>query len=224
MPVLNSREPDLPRYRTVSGYCRRQRTKGRSRVCSVWCVPMLLSLTAVCAANSAAYAQQGNTDGNHPYLIQPGDVLIVSVWKETDLQQDVLVRPDGGLSFPLVGDIVARGRTVAELTEEVESRIEKYIPDPVVTVSVRQIQGNAIYVIGQVNRPGQYVMNRYVDVVQALSMAGGTTPFAKLNSVRILRRTEGKQSAIPFRYGDVEDGENLEQNIILQPGDVIVVP
>ena len=158
------------------------------------------------------------------YTVKPGDLLEVSVWKEADLQREVLVRPDGGFSLPLVGDVSATGRSVEELQQEIAGRLEKYIPDPVVSVAVQQIVGNAVYVIGKVNRPGQLLLNHDLDVMQALSIAGGTTPFASLNKIIILRRQGERQLAIPFRYGDVEDGENLDQNIILQSGDVVVVP
>lgn len=158
------------------------------------------------------------------YMVQPADILEISVWKEEGLQREVLVRPDGGFSFPLVGDIKAQGKSVEEIRSEVATKLKKYIPDPVVTVVVKQILGNRIYVIGKVNRPGEFVVGRYVDVMQALSMAGGASTFASLNDIKILRRIGVKQTAIPFRYSDIEKGRNLEQNIILQDGDVVVVP
>ena len=158
------------------------------------------------------------------YLIQPGDVLTISVWKEKDLEANTLVLPDGTLSFPLVGDIRAAGRTVPQVRQEVVTRLAKYMPNPVVTVAIKQIQGNAIYVIGDVNKPGAFVANAYIDVMQALSLAGGMTPFASDNSIKILRRVNGRETAIRFKYGQVEDGEHLAQNIVLQAGDVVVVP
>ena len=161
---------------------------------------------------------------NETYKIQPGDVLEISVWKEESLLRQVLVRPDGGMSFPLVGDVQAAGKSVEELRTVVTERLTKYIPDPVVTVSTQQLNGNKVYVIGKVARPGEFVANRYVDVVQALSVAGGMTPYAAANKIKVLRRENGKLKSIPFRYGDIEKGENLEQNIILQSGDVVLVP
>ena len=158
------------------------------------------------------------------YGVQPGDILTISVWKEEDLKGDVLVRPDGGISFPLTGDISAKGRTVEQIRQEIVSKIQKYIPDPVVTVQVKQIVGNNIYVIGKVNKPGAFVLSQDINVMQALSIAGGTTTFASLNKILVLRREDGKQVAIPFRYGDVESGEHLDQNIELKSGDVVVVP
>jgi polysaccharide export outer membrane protein len=159
------------------------------------------------------------------YQVQAGDVMEINVWKEEGLLQEVVVRPDGGLSFPLVGDISVQGLSLQQIQETITERLSKYISDPVVTVSARQLLGNKIYVIGKVNEPGEFVVNSYIDVMQALSMAKGMTPFAAVNDIVILRRDNaGKQHAIEFRYGDVEDGDDLEQNIILQSGDVVVVP
>jgi polysaccharide export outer membrane protein len=159
------------------------------------------------------------------YAVQPGDILEVSVWKEEDLQREVLVRPDGRFSFPLAGDVDATGKTVEELRVELVKRLSKYIPDLVVTVTVTSILGNKIYVMGQVNGPGEFVVNPRVDVMQALSMAGGITAFAALNDIIILRRdAQGSQRAIRFMYKDVEKGRKLEQNIMLVSGDVVVVP
>lgn len=158
------------------------------------------------------------------YVVQPGDVLQISVWREPDLQTEVLVRPDGGLTFPLVGEVTAAGRTIGQLQADIAARIVDYVPEAVVTVAVKMAQGHKIYVVGQVQRPGEYITNREVDVVQALSMAGGTTAFAAVNKIKVLRRANGGQTTIPFRYADIEKGRNLEQNIVLQSGDVVVVP
>jgi polysaccharide export outer membrane protein len=158
------------------------------------------------------------------YRVQPGDLLTVSVWKEKELQSDVLVRPDGGLSFPLAGDIDAEGLTLTDLQKLLVERLSRYIPDPVVTVSVKAIGGNRIYVIGKVARPGEFDFSRPIDVMQALSLAGGATPFAALNEIVILRRENGQQRVLPFRYGDVEHGRGLRQNVLLESGDTVVVP
>jgi polysaccharide export outer membrane protein len=167
-------------------------------------------------------------DGGAPtadsYMIQPGDVLEISVWKEKDLQKDLMVRPDGGLNFPLTGDIIASGKTVEQLRKELVAKLTKYVPDPVVTVSIKQSLGNKIYIVGNVNKPGDYIVIRNVDVMQALSMAGGPTPYASVNNIKILRRVSGEQKVFLFKYSHVEKGEDLEQNIMLQGGDVVVVP
>jgi polysaccharide biosynthesis/export protein len=172
-----------------------------------------------CAASGWAHASSPE-----PYRIQPGDILIVAVWKEKDLQSEVLVRPDGGLSFALVGDLQAAGRTIEELRETLNERLHKFIPDPSVTIAVKQIGGNRIYVLGKVNRPGEFPFSQPIDVMQALSLAGGATSFAALDDIQILRREQGRQTALRFRYSEVERGRKLEQNILLRSGDTVVVP
>jgi polysaccharide biosynthesis/export protein len=158
------------------------------------------------------------------YTVKPGDILNISVWKEPELRGPVLVRPDGGFSFPLVGEVDARGKTITQLQQQVLERLKKYISDPVVTVSIQEIKGNKVYVIGQVAKPGEFIVNPSVDVLQALSMAGGTTAFAALGNISILRRSGTQQTALKFDYADVVKGRNLQQNIELQSGDVVVVP
>jgi polysaccharide biosynthesis/export protein len=159
------------------------------------------------------------------YTVKPGDTLAVAVWKEPDLTSNaVLVRPDGTFSVPLVGQVDARGKGVVELQNLVTQRLRKYISDPVVTVSVQEIKGNKVYVIGQVTKPGEFIVNPSVNVMQALSMAGGTTAFASLNNIIILRRAASGQVALPFHYNDVAHGKELQQNVDLQAGDIVVVP
>lgn len=177
-----------------------------------------------CATKPAATDSAVQRPHDLGYAIQPGDLLEISVWKEKDLQRELLVRPDGGVSFPLIGDVDARGKTVAQLREEVGQRLSRYIPDANVTVVVRQTGGHKFYVVGKVNRPGEFAAARSVTVMQALSVAGGLTPFAAGRRIVILRRVNGVETAIPFRYGQVESGDHLEQNITLQSGDVVVVP
>jgi len=158
------------------------------------------------------------------YKIQPGDLLTIVVWKEKDLQAEVSVRPDGGISFPLVGEVIAAGITVEQLQKDLTEKLVKYVPQPVVTIMVKQSLGNRIFVIGKVNRPGEYPSSRNIDVMQALSMAGGPTPYASVNKIKILRRENGELKSFPFKYSKVEEGEDMEQNIVLQGGDVVVVP
>lgn len=158
------------------------------------------------------------------YRISAEDVLDISVWREPDLQRQVIVRPDGGISFPLVGDIEAAGKTPAELQDDLVARLETYIPDAVVTVSVVELRGLRIYVTGKVNNPGQYLVGRYVDVLQAITLAGGLTPFANRNEITIRRREDGREVVYDFNYNEVERGRNLSQNIQLRADDVVVVP
>ena len=185
---------------------------------------ILISIAAVGCGLASAAGPATPDAAVSAYHVQPGDVLAVSVWKEQDLSLDLLVRPDGGLSFPLVGDVEANGKTVEQLRQEVTERLKRYIPSPVVTVAIKTIGGNHVYVVGKVIKPGEYAFSRPVDVMQALSLAGGTTPFAALNDIVILRRENGRLGAIPFHYAAVEHGKDLAQNIILESGDTVVVP
>ena len=188
--------------------------------------PLLCLLFATLLPRAAvpADAVTGGSPLDDSYIVQPGDTLQVSVWKETDLQGEFLVRPDGGLSFPLAGNIEAGGHTVDEIRTVLTSRLGKYIPDPVVTVGVKTVNGSMIFVVGKVNRPGNFPLVRPIDVMQALSLAGGATPFADVDGIRILRRAGDHQSVFRFRYDDVRRGRNLAQNILLQSGDTVVVP
>lgn len=158
------------------------------------------------------------------YRIGPEDLLSISVWKEPDLQRDVRVRPDGGISFPLAGDVDVAGKTPEQVTAIITERVQKYIPAAVVTVSVVEVAGYNVFVIGQVNTPGKFVLGRYVDVMQALTLAGGMTPFADTDDITIRRREGSREIVYPFDYGAVQNGDNTGQNIVLQSGDVVVVP
>lgn len=195
-------------------------------MCNRYFVALSAVLGVALLASGVARAETPDkpAQAGERYRIQPGDVLIVSVWKEQDMLSEVLVRSDGGLSFPLAGELDAAGKTVEELREAIDQRLQKFIPNAVVTVAVKLIGGNRVYVIGKVNRPGEFSFNRPLDVMQALSLAGGTTSFAALNDIKILRRENGKQQSIAFRYADVESGRRLEQNIQLKSGDTVVVP
>jgi polysaccharide biosynthesis/export protein len=177
--------------------------------------------------STSAWAQaaaNGGSEAVATYEIGPEDVLDISVWKEKDLQREVVVRPDGWLTFPLVGNIQAAGRTPGQLENEIRNRLKKYIPDPVVTVAVKQVHGLKIFVIGKVGKPGEYMVGRYVDVLQALTLAGGLTPFADEDSIKIVRKQNGKETVIPFDYSQVKRGRGLDQNIQLKSGDVVLVP
>ena len=158
------------------------------------------------------------------YRLGAEDVLLVSVWKDEQLTREVVVRPDGMFSFPLVGDIPAENQTVDDIRGELVKRLTKFIPNPNVSVAVTKVASYKVYVVGRVNKPGEYVRGHYADVLQALSLAGGLTPFAGENDIKVMRRVRGEQQAIPFRYGDIRKGRDLEQNILLQRGDVVMVP
>ena len=158
------------------------------------------------------------------YQLGAEDVVMISVWKDEQLTREVVVRPDGMFSFPLIGDIQAEDRTVDQIRTDLVQRLTKYIPNPNVSVAVSKVESYKVYVVGRVNKPGEYVIGHYADVLQALSLAGGLTPFAKENDIKVMRRVRGERHAIPFRYGDMRKGRALEQNIVLQRGDVVMVP
>jgi polysaccharide export outer membrane protein len=158
------------------------------------------------------------------YLLGPEDIVKISVWKDEHLTQEVVVRPDGMISFPLVGDVPAAGRTIEDMRLELVKRLNKFVPNPHVSVLATKILSYKIYVIGRVNKPGEFLVGHYTDVLQALSLAGGLTPFAAENDIRVMRRDRGEQQVFQFRYGDVRKGKELGQNIILERGDVVVVP
>lgn len=183
------------------------------------CIALLLITLSAATACTAAQAT-----GAGSYQIQPGDQLRIDVWHEEDLQREIMVRPDGGISFPLVGDLVVKGLTPVELTTLITKSLARFIPEPEVTVTVLQATGNRLYVIGEVNKPGEFAMARPVNVLQALAMAGGLTPYAERKDIRVLRGSGEQQQALSFNYTDVAGGRGLKQNIELQPGDVVLVP
>ena len=161
------------------------------------------------------------------YRIGPQDVLDISVLKEEDLSGRLVVGPDGWIAFPMAGQIRAAGKTVAELQQEISLRLKDTIRDPEVSVTIAEPAGYQVYVVGKVSKPGQFVVGQQVDVLQALAMAGGLTPFANQKAIKVLRQGSigGKADRIfPFDYGSIKRGRNLGQNIVLQSGDVVVVP
>jgi polysaccharide export outer membrane protein len=158
------------------------------------------------------------------YIIGPGDVLDISVWKDETLTRSVVVLPDGKISFPLIGEVIASGKTVAKLKKEIEEKLSAFVPDVILSFEVKQVNSMLIYVIGRVNNPGRFLLNTNVNVLQALSMAGGLTPFAKRDKIKIFRHEGDKTQIFKFHYDDVVEGKDLEQNIILKKGDVVVVP
>jgi polysaccharide biosynthesis/export protein len=181
-------------------------------------------LICLAAAVPAAAADTAMPAIGQSYLIGPGDVLEISVWKEEALTKLVTVLPDGKISFPLIGETMATGKTVAQLKDEIETRLARYVPDPVLSVSIYQMNSLNIYVVGKVNKPGRFALNANADVLQALAMAGGLNSFAKRGQIKVFRKQDGNTKIFDFDYDDVTDGKKLDQNIQLVRGDVIVVP
>lgn len=178
---------------------------------------LFVPLESVATAAPAAQVDPG-------YRLGAEDVMLISVWKDEQLTREVVVRPDGMFSFPLVGDIQAEDRTVDEIRADLVKRLTKYIPNANVSVAVVKVLSYKVYVVGRVNKPGEYLIGHYTDVLQALSLAGGLTPFAAENDIKVIRRVKGQQQVFLFRYGDVRKGNDLEQNILLQRGNVVMVP
>ena len=158
------------------------------------------------------------------YRLGPGDIIEINVWEDERLNRQIIIPPDGIISYPFAGDIKASGRTTAELREILTERLKGYIQSPTVSVMLIEAKSLKAYVIGKVNRPGEYPIELNTDVMQILSMAGGLTPFASSKKILILRREGDKIIKIPFNYEEVIRGKHLEQNILLKRGDIIVVP
>jgi polysaccharide biosynthesis/export protein len=189
---------------------------GLALVLALGCAPRMSSLAEAQAAAAQVVEET--------YQLGPEDVIEISVWKEPDLTKQLAVRPDGKISYPLIGEVQAAGKTVTQLREEISKRLEKFVTDAQVTVMLLKAQYYKIYVMGKVNKPGEFVVGRPANVMQALAMAGGLTPFASPTRIFILRRVGGKEQTLPFDYKSVSRGEFLEQNVTLLPGDVVVVP
>ena len=158
------------------------------------------------------------------YIIQPGDVLEVQVWKEQEISKTVPVRPDGKISLPLINDVQAAGLTAGQLTDGLSEKFKKFISEPQVTVIVTQVNSQRIYVMGEVLRGGTYALLPGMTVLQGLSDAGGFTPFANPKKIYVLRGDSGKQVKLPFDYNGVVKGKKPEENVPLVAGDTIVVP
>ncbi len=157
------------------------------------------------------------------YVIGPEDTLHISVWKEPDLTATLPVRPDGKVSMPLLNDVQAAGLKPMQLADSITEKLRKYIADPRVTVVVTAMNSQRIYVLGEVLHTGAMPLIPGMTVLQALASAG-FTQFANTKGIYVLRVENGKQRKIPFNYKQVIKGEATEQNIILKPGDTIVVP
>jgi len=196
-----------------------------------WSLIGLLSLLVVGCASAPASDQPdtlaGTTEGfttSEVYYISPEDVISIGVWREEDLTRTLTVRPDGGITFPLIGDVQAAGLTTDQLQDLVRGKLVEYVPEAIVSVSVVSATGLKVFVSGKVARPGQFLVGRYVDVLQAITLAGGLTPFASSKNIRVLRRTDQGDKIFYFNYNEVARGKNLEQNIVLRPGDTVIVP
>ena len=158
------------------------------------------------------------------YVIGPEDVLGVVFWREAELTADVTVRPDGRVSLPMLGEMVAAGLRPQELQDQILAASKKYVQDPNVAVVVRAINSMKVYVTGRVTTPGAHPLKGPLTAMQAIALAGGLTEYADAKNLTILRTTNGRTQSFKFNYHDVARGKKLEQNIMLKPGDTVVVP
>jgi polysaccharide export outer membrane protein len=177
--------------------------------------------TIASASLKSGVASQVN---NRSYVIGPEDVLAINVWKEPEISRTLPVRPDGKISLPLVGDITATGMTPEQLQAILESKLRSFIASPEVTVIVQEIKSEKVNIVGQVYKPGSYLIAKPTTVLDVIAMAGGFRDFAKSKKVYVLRIENGRAKRYPFNYKDVIKGRKLAQNILLQPRDTIVVP
>jgi polysaccharide biosynthesis/export protein len=158
------------------------------------------------------------------YTIGPQDVLRIDVWKEPEISRTTPVRPDGRISLPLLNDVQAAGLTPTQLANVITEGLRKFVTNPQVTVGVTEINSRRVYVTGEVLKPGAFPLQAGMTVLQALTSSGGFTQFAKVKGIYVLRTEDGKQVKHPFNYKDVVSGKHPELNILIQPGDIIVVP
>ncbi len=186
------------------------------------------STNAAPPATASSTGQDTNGSAGKPdstYVIGNDDVLAVNVWKEPDISRSVPVRSDGNISLPLVGEVLAAGRTPHQLEAEISGKLKNYISEPEVTVIVQEIKSQKFNVLGMVARPGAYPLTNSMTVLDAIALSGGFRDFAKQKSIYILRvNPDGSQARFDFNYKDVIKGKNPTQNLKLQPRDTIVIP
>lgn len=163
-------------------------------------------------------------DPSIEYYINPGDVLTISVWKEPELSKNATVRWDGQITIPLLGDVSASGRTPLDLGQELQRELARFVQAPQVTVGVAQANSARFFVIGQVNRSGSFPLIGRVTVLQALALAGGFSTFAKKDKIVVIRDLRGTQEVLQVNYKKLMEGKDLRTNVVLRPGDTVVVP
>jgi polysaccharide export outer membrane protein len=199
---------------------------------------LFVGVTLLGAASSVAFAQAAQAEAktstppatapavpvSSDFVIGAEDVLGIVFWREPDFSGDVAVRPDGRITLPLIGDLLAAGVTPAALRDQIQALATKYLMDPNVTVVVKQINSRKVFITGQVARPGSYPLTGPRTVMQLISLAGGVTAFAESENISILRQEEGRTRSFNFNYKDVAQGKKVQQNIQLLPGDTVVVP
>ena len=197
------------------------------RRCSSYCLGLSTLFFALLLSTYALAQDEEGAIESGTYQVNAGDVLSLEVWNEPSLSSEQFsVRPDGFVSIPVIGEIRASKKTILELQASIAEGLSRYLKDePTVVVSVLASNGNLVYVLGKVGRPGAFPLNGPMDVTQALAFAGGLNSFAAENKIKVLRRdNSGQQRSIKFKYGQVKDGDKLGTNILLKSGDIVLVP
>lgn len=185
--------------------------------------PYGLFLCFMFMANSV-FAEEEIKSVNQAYHVESGDVLRITVWDEPELQSEVIVLPDETISFPLVGVIDVANKSIVDITDLITKKLKKFIPEAHVNVSLHQVRGSKFFVLGKVNRPGEFPLEGDTRVLQALSVAGGLTTFADADEIKVIRESNNEQRSIKVNYPSLVKGKNLENNIRIESGDVVVVP
>jgi polysaccharide biosynthesis/export protein len=180
---------------------------------------LLSSLTLLINTGAA-----GAADAPDIYRLHQGDRVLISVWREDTLHREVVVLPDGSVTFPLIGRVEVEGLSTPDVEQLVTLKLKKYIPEPIVTVVIVGIDGNRAFVMGKVVHPGSLILNGPTTVLQAISIVGGFDRFADESSIKVIRATSGDQEIVPVNYKDIISGKNISTNIQLKAGDTLVVP
>lgn len=201
--------------------------RSRSSVASV-CLALSL-LTVAWQGCAQPVAQEREYETPSEFRLGPEDVLEIAVWKNQDLTKTVAIRPDGLISMPIIGDIQAAGLSANELAQRIAERLRQFVQNPAVSVNVKDLNSYSVYVMGEVAKPGKFQLKSYVTVLQAISMAGGFTEYAKKNKLQVVRVTSNgnhkvRETHIPIRYEELVAGKSESGNIILLSGDTVVVP
>ena len=205
--------------------------KRPAMICFVLLMGMSAFVLGACGALDPTPPSSGEAGSSATYVtgdykIGPEDVVEVIVWRNADLSKTVAVRPDGKISLPLVGDVTAVGLTADQLTKEISARLKGYKDTPNVSVVVQQVNSYSVYVMGEVAKPGRYQLKTYTTALQAISTAGGFTPYAAKNRIFVLRKSPstGVEMRINVSYDEIVSGADSSKNIVLIPGDTVVVP
>lgn len=198
------------------------------RILTGWILTIVMVCGAIgCAEEQVNYKVDLVPPGD--FLLGPEDVLIVTVWKNQELSREMVIRPDGMISMPLIGDVPAANLTANNLAKRISDRLTEYMSSPIVSVQLKEVNSYFIYVMGEVSKPGKFPLKSFTNIMQGISLAGGFTPFANKNKIKILRVTgsdsnEKRQVEIPVRYDEILNGHAALGNFYLRSGDVIVVP